>query len=354
MPVRIELQGLDRGPLMIDIAGPRPTAAECAVLRQPAVGGVILFARNCIDASQVQALCGELHALRHPPLIIGIDQEGGRVQRLRTGVTRFPPMATLGLLADREGLERAREAAWDWGVLLGAELRDIGLDLDFTPCLDLDRGVSSVIGDRAIHRDPEWVGVLATAVWKGMAQMGLQGVAKHFPGHGAVAADSHWALPVDTRPRAALQEDLQPFAALIAAGIPAIMPAHCLYPQVDAEHPAGFSSRWLQDILRADMGFTGVVISDDLSMAGAHGIGDMTARVDGALAAGADLLLICNDPAGAAAAIAHLQSGGPLPRRPRLERLAAHQAVSRLSSAVRARCLRQIEQLQALAPECAG
>ncbi|QQD72404.1 beta-N-acetylhexosaminidase [Acidithiobacillus ferrivorans] len=354
MPLQTDLQRPARGPLMVDIAGLQPTAAECAMLRQSAVGGVILFARNCVDAEQVRALCDELHALRSPPLLIGIDQEGGRVQRLRAGVTRFPPMATLGRLADRDGLEKAQTAARDWGLLLGTELRALGLDMDFTPCVDLDRGVSAVIGDRAIHRDPEWVGGIAVAFWAGMVRTGLQGVAKHFPGHGAVAADSHLDLPLDKRPLSAIQEDLQPFAALIAAGIPAIMPAHCLYPQVDPERPAGFSPRWLQDILRKDMGFTGVVVSDDLSMAGAHGVGDMAARVDAALAAGADLLLICNDPEGAQTAVVHLQSKDKFPTGNRLERLAGNAATAPLSAADRARCLQQIEQLRALTPGFAG
>ena len=349
MPVQSERQRPARGPLMVDIAGLQPTAAECAMLRQSAVGGIILFARNCVDAEQVRALCGELHALRSPPLLIGIDQEGGRVQRLRAGVTRFPPMATLGRLADRDGLEKAQAAARDWGLLLGAELRALGLDMDFTPCVDLNRGVSAVIGDRAIHRNPGWVGVIAAALWEGMAATGLQGVAKHFPGHGAVAADSHLDLPLDERPLSAIQEDLQPFAILIAAGIPAIMPAHCLYPQVDMEHPAGFSSRWLQDILRKEMGFTGVVVSDDLSMAGAQGVGGMAARVDAALAAGADLLLICNDPEGAKTAISHLQSKEALPTGDRLEKLVGNAATLLLSPADRTRCLQQIGQLQALA-----
>ncbi len=350
MPVRNERRHPARGPLMVDIAGLRPTAAECAMLRQPAVGGVILFARNCADAGQVRALCAELHALRTTPLLVGIDQEGGRVQRLRAGVTRFPPMATLGRLADRDGLERALVAAEDWGLLLGTELRALGVDLDFTPCVDLDRGISAVIGDRAIHRDPVWVGAIAAALWKGMARTGLQGVAKHFPGHGAVAADSHLDLPLDDRPFSAIQEDLQPFAALIAAGIPAIMPAHCLYPRVDGEHPAGFSPRWLQDVLRKEMGFTGVVVSDDLSMAGAHGAGGVAARVDAALTAGADLLLVCNDSEGAETAIAHVRSRDALPTGDRLERLAGNAATAALSAADRVRCLQQIEELRALAP----
>lgn len=335
---------LARGPLMVDIAGLQPTAAEREMLQQPAVGGVILFARNCHSAEQVQHLCTELHELRSPPLLIGIDQEGGRVQRLKDGVTRFPPMARLGQMADRSGLQAALSLAYDWGRLLGTELREIGLDLDFTPCVDLDRGVSEVIGDRAIHRNPEWVGALAVRLWQGLSDSGLRSVAKHFPGHGAVAADSHRDLPRDDRPLLAIQEDLQPFQKLIAAGIPAIMPAHCLYSQVDAEQPAGFSRRWLHDILRQDMGFKGVIVSDDLSMAGAQGAGDMAARVDAARAAGADLLLVCNDPEGAGSAIRHLQNQAFLPDCQSLQILQG-QAGLLLSNEERAHYRRKIAEL---------
>ncbi|MBE7562374.1 beta-N-acetylhexosaminidase [Acidithiobacillus sp. HP-6] len=335
---------LMRGPLMVDIAGLWPTPEEFERLRQPAVGGVILFARNCEDAQQVQALCQEIHALRSPPLLIGIDQEGGRVQRLKKGVTRFPPMARLGQKAEALGLEAAQSLAYDWGRLLATELREIGVDFSFTPCVDLDRGISRVIGDRAIHRNPDWVGAIAARLWQGMSDSGLQGVAKHFPGHGAVAADSHLALPRDDRPLVAIEEDLQPFRSMIQAAIPAIMPAHCLYPQIDPEQPAGFSSRWLTGVLRGSMGFTGVIVSDDLSMVGAHAAGDMSARVDAAQAAGADLLLVCNDPDGAHAAIEHLQNQGMQTGTNTLAALAGDAGIP-LSAPERARCMREITEL---------
>ncbi|WP_414040140.1 beta-N-acetylhexosaminidase [Acidithiobacillus sp. M4-SHS-6] len=332
------------GPLMVDIASLQPTPEERRMLCEPAVGGVILFARNCQDAQQVRALCQEIHTLRSPPLLIGIDQEGGRVQRLKAGVTRFPPMARLGQYAEQQGLQAAEGVAYDWGRLLGAELRALDVDFSFTPCLDLDRGISQVIGDRAIHRNPEWVAAIAVRLWQGMADSGLQGVGKHFPGHGAVAADSHHALPRDDRPRMAMEADLFPFRRLIQAGIPAIMPAHCLYAQIDPEQPAGFSSIWLQDVLRREMGFNGVIISDDLSMGGAQVAGEMPARVDAARQAGADLLLVCNDPEGAHTAIAHLQNQGMASGAGTLASLAGTAGTPLLASE-RARCIREIAEI---------
>ncbi len=295
------------GPLMIDLQGPELLHEEWEKLLHPAIGGIILFQRNCQDAEQVRMLCHAIHELRDPPLIIGIDQEGGRVQRLRNGVTRFPAQSVLGKLADAEGLEAATDAATGWGQLLGYELGYLGIDLDFTPCVDVDHGVSSVIGDRALHHDAQWVSVLGAAIWQGMAEQGLAGAGKHFPGHGGVAADSHLVLPVDGRPLAELEPDLLPFHHLVRAGIPAIMPAHCLYPSVDPNHPAGYSSIWLQDFLRNRMGFSGVIISDDLSMAGALGAGEIPDRLKMALSAGCDLLLMCNDPVGAETAMEYLK-----------------------------------------------
>ncbi len=299
------------GPLMIDLQGPELLEEEREKLLHPAIGGVILFQRNCQDAEQTRMLCHAIHELRDPPLIIGIDQEGGRVQRLRKGVTHFPPQAVLGELADAEGLEVAIDAATGWGQLLGYELGHLGIDLDFTPCVDVDHGVSSVIGDRALHHNAHWVAALGTAIWQGMSEQGLAAAGKHFPGHGGVAADSHLALPRDSRSLADLEQDLIPFHRLVQARIPAIMPAHCLYTSVDPRHPAGYSSIWLQDFLRIRLGFSGVIISDDLSMAGALGAGAIPDRLEMALSAGCDLLLLCNDPAGAETAMQYLQGRTP-------------------------------------------
>jgi len=325
---------LPYGPLMLDLDGLELDANERELLRDPAVGGVILFARNCSSAAQVAELCREIHALREPPLLIGIDQEGGRVQRLRAGVTRFPPQRALGRLAEAEGIESATELARDWGRLLAAELRELGIDMDFTPCVDIDWGVSAVIGDRALSDRPEWVTQLAGALWSGLQEQGLAGVAKHFPGHGAVSADSHTSLPEDLRPWPLLQADLQPFRALIAAGIPAIMPAHCLYPAIDPRAPAGFSRPWLQDILRTELGFRGIIVSDDLSMAGAAVAGGMDERVQAARSAGAELLLVCNDRRAVEQALAALHRSGPLPL-PRLETLQGRPAAAALDAAAR-------------------
>jgi beta-N-acetylhexosaminidase len=298
---------LPLGPLMIDIPGPQLRAEDHERLLHPAVGGIILFARNCESAEQVRELCTKIHALRDPQLLIAIDQEGGRVQRLRSGVTRFPPQASLGRMAESEGLDAARGTAEVWGELLGYELRQLGIDIDFTPCIDLDAGVSSVIGDRALHHDPFLVGELASHLWQGIDRQGLTGVAKHFPGHGNVAADSHLELPEDPRSASELEEDLRPFRRLVAAGIPAIMPAHVRYSACDSL-PAGYSPYWLRQLLRGEIGFTGVIVSDDLSMAGAWLVGDIAARVDSALAAGCELLLICNDENAANQAMQHCSS----------------------------------------------
>ncbi len=331
------------GPLLIDLEGPTLQAWERRRLEHPAVGGVILFARNCQTAAQVRALCTEIHGLRNPPLLIAIDQEGGRVQRLREGVTPFPPQASLGRLAEREGLPKAVAMARIWGELLAWELRELGIDVDFTPCVDLDRGISSVIGDRALHHDPEVVSALACALWAGLQQQGIAGVAKHFPGHGGVTADSHCELPEDRRSLDALQEDLRPFRALIAAGIPAIMTAHVRYPAVD-DLPASFSPRWLTQILRQELGFTGVLISDDLSMGATLGLGSMEQRVDAALAAGCDLLLLCNDPHAVDQALAHL----PNPTVPHHPSLLAGKKKGALCAHELTRYRQQIEELASL------
>ncbi|MEK8088219.1 beta-N-acetylhexosaminidase [Thermithiobacillus plumbiphilus] len=293
---------LPLGPIMADVAGLSLSAEERERLLHPMLGGIILFGRNCETPEQVVALVAEIKSLRSPSLLVGIDQEGGRVQRLRAGVTRLPAMARLGEVFDRDaaqGLELAQQT----GQLLGMEMRSLGIDLSFAPVLDLGLGVSSVIGDRAFHHDPLAIGQLATAFWQGMAAAGLRGVGKHFPGHGSTAPDSHVAIPVDDRPLESITaQDLPPFQALIGAGIPGIMPAHVIYPQIDKQ-PAGFSRFWLQDMLRGKLGFQGCIFSDDLSMAGAGVVGGPAERVRAALEAGADVALVCNDPSAALEAL---------------------------------------------------
>lgn len=283
---------------MIDIAGTALTADDRRRLRHPQVGGVILFSRNYQSPAQIAELVGELHALREPRLLIAVDQEGGRVQRFRDGFTRLPPVGELGLLYDRDPV-RARALASRTGWLMAAELRAVGVDLSFAPVLDLNRDICPVIGDRAFHRDPETVADIAQAYQKGMQAAGMQAVGKHYPGHGGVNVDSHLALPTDTRRFADIQmEDLVPFTRMIHHGLAGMMAAHVVYSDVDTQ-PAGFSHFWLQRQLRGELGFQGVIFSDDLSMAAAGCIGGYPERARAALQAGCDMVLVCNCPEGA-------------------------------------------------------
>ncbi len=285
---------LARGPVMLDVAGVTLTDDDRERLAHPSVGGVILFARNYESPPQLCLLTDEILGLRDPLLLIAVDHEGGRVQRFRDGFTDLPPMRTLGEHWDRD----ARAAIADaerCGNIIATELGDHGIDFSFTPVLDLDHGQSSVIGDRAFHRKPEAVIELAGALCRGLRAGGAAAVGKHFPGHGYVLADSHAEMPVDDRALAMLEgDDLLPFAALVDAGLEGIMPAHVVYPAIHSL-PAGYSGFWLRTILRQRMGFDGMIFSDDLSMAGAGGAGDVVARAAAALAAGCDMVLVCND-----------------------------------------------------------
>lgn len=286
------------GPVMLDLQGPELLVEEREVLRHPAAGGVILFTRNYADPKQLEILVAEIHAVREPPLLVAVDHEGGRVQRFRAGFTPLPPCAVFGDFYDREPAEAVREAR-ECGWLMAAELRALGVDLSFAPVLDLETGLSDVIRDRAFHREPEAIVRLAGAYVEGMHEAGMAAVGKHFPGHGSVAGDSHHELPVDERPYAAIRSrDLVPFEGLIKAGLPGIMPAHVVYPAVDAQ-PAGFSRTWLQEVLRGRLGFEGCIFSDDLGMAGAEAGGSFADRGWLALEAGCDMLLVCNRPEGA-------------------------------------------------------
>ncbi len=286
---------LPRGPVMADIAGCTMTAAERARLQHPLVGGVILFRRNFESVEQLMALTAEIRALRSPHLLIAVDHEGGRVQRFLPGFTRLPPMKMLGDAFDADPAA-ALALARDVGEVLASELAACGVDLSFTPVLDLDWGQCAVIGNRSFHRDPQVVTQLAVALQQGLAAGGMGSCGKHFPGHGFVEGDSHHVIPVDARSLAELREDdLKPFAALAAAGMTSVMPAHVVYPAVDSL-PAGFSRVWLQDILRGELGFDGVIFSDDLTMEGAAGVGNIGARADAAFAAGCDMVLVCNRP----------------------------------------------------------
>jgi len=289
---------LPRGPVVVDVAGLELAAGERERLAHPLTGGVILFARNFESPAQLGALTDAIHGVRTPHLLIAVDHEGGRVQRFRQGFTPIPAMRTLGEQWDRDLVAAAREAT-RLGWTLATELRAHGIDFSFTPVLDLDYGTSTVIGDRAFHRNPNAVAHLGCALHAGLRAGGTPAVGKHFPGHGFVAADSHVEMPVDDRSLAALlAADLVPFAAMVKAGLEAIMPAHVIYSAVDP-HPAGYSPFWLTEVLRTRLGFDGMLFSDDLGMAGARGAGDMVARAEAARAAGCDMVLVCNDSAAA-------------------------------------------------------
>ena len=287
---------LPRGPLVVDVAGLALTDAERVRLAHPLVGGVILFARNFESRDQLAALTRSIHKLRKPRLLIAVDHEGGRVQRFRTdGFTVLPGMRALGQCWMQDPLVAMR-AATDVGYVLAAELRSCGVDLSFTPVLDLDYGVSRVIGDRSFHREPRVVAMLARALIQGLQLAGMASCGKHFPGHGAVAADSHHEIPSDPRTLTRiLQEDAAPYQWLGDLVISSVMPAHVIYPKVDP-NPAGFSPRWIREILRERLGFDGVVFSDDLTMEGASVAGDILGRAEAALDAGCDMALVCNRP----------------------------------------------------------
>jgi beta-N-acetylhexosaminidase len=281
------------GPLMVDIAGTELSAEDVRVLSHPMVGSVLLFTRNYSNPQQVAALTAAIRALRTPHLLIAVDHEGGRVQRFREGFTRLPAARLLGRRFDedrRDALALAQSVGW----LMASELRAVGVDFSFAPCIDLDYGVSEIIGDRAFHSDPDTVAALAVATMTGMREAGMAAIAKHFPGHGAVVADSHVALPVDRREFVDLEADIRPYRPLIDNNLPGIMAAHVVFPAMDAL-PASLSKRWITGVLRGEMGFHGCVFADDLTMAGAAAFGDCLARVDLGLAAGCDVLPICND-----------------------------------------------------------
>ena len=300
-----------QSPLLIDVAGTALSAQDRRRLRHPFVGGLVLFARNYTDLAQLTALCAEVKALR-PDLLITVDHEGGRVQRFRTGgFTALPPMRRLGELWMQDAMA-ATDAATACGFVLGAELRACGVDLSLAPVLDLDHGGSAVIGDRAFHRDARVVALLAKSVMHGMLQAGMAHCGKHFPGHGHVKADSHVDIPVDRRSlKAILGDDARPFEWL-STSLSAVMPAHVIYARVD-HRPAGFSPRWLREILRERLGFTGAVLSDDLGMAAARQLdGSPLSFLEAALIAleaGCDLVLLCNQSAGRGEAIDELLEG---------------------------------------------
>ncbi len=291
---------------MLDIEGRQLTPADRALLREPAVGGVILFSRNYESPSQLGDLIAAIRALRSPPLLIAVDHEGGRVQRFREGFSAIPPMRRLGRQYDvdpDEALSLAKTAGW----LIASELRAMDIDLSFTPCVDLDWGISEIIGNRAFHRKPGVVADLASAYCNGLRSAGMAAIAKHFPGHGAVVADSHDQLPVDRRSYGDLLDDIQPYEKLIAKRqLAGVMVAHIVFSETDPL-PASFSPYWIKEQLRRALRFDGAVLCDDLSMQATENMGSMPKRARLALEAGCDMVLICNNRPAASAAVAALR-----------------------------------------------
>jgi beta-N-acetylhexosaminidase len=312
---------------MIDVQGHSLTEEDRELLAHPLVGGVILFTRNFESVEQIERLIADIRAARTPPVLVTVDHEGGRVQRFRKGFTVLPPMRAIGREYDLDaatGRQLARQCGW----LMAAELRAVGVDMSFAPCVDLDYGVSSVIGDRAFHRDPRAVAELAIAFMGGMREAGMAATAKHFPGHGAVVPDSHVAMPVDRRSLADLEDDLYPYRRLIDNGLASVMAAHVIFSDVD-DRPAGFSTRWIRDELRGRLGFDGAVFTDDLSMAGAAAVGDMPARAKAALEAGCDVLSLCNNRQGVLQVIDSLRGSGDPLSQVRMARLHGKPGLSR-------------------------
>ena len=340
------------GPLMIDLEGGALSADERELLRHPLVGGVLLFTRNYRDPAQLTALVDEIHAARSPSLIVAVDHEGGRVQRFREGFSALPSARRIGHVFDADakaGVALAQQLGW----LMAAELRAHGVDISFAPCVDLDYGVSEVIGERAFHARPEAVSQLAAAYARGMRDAGMAATAKHFPGHGAVVADSHLTLPVDRRDLTDLGGDLAPYRRLIANGLPAVMVAHLLFPGVDPA-PASLSARWIRELLRGQLRFQGVVFADDLSMGGAAAAyGDVVTRARHALAAGCDMLPVCNSRASVIELLSRLDVQVEPASSLRLVRLHGRAAPARealLASPEWARARARLEEIQAAPP----
>jgi beta-N-acetylhexosaminidase len=315
------------GPLMLDLVGPSILPEERDMLAHPLVGGVVLFARNYADPEQLLELTRDIHAVRNPPLLIAVDHEGGRVQRFRSGFSRLPPARRIGQLFDTDrsgGISAARAMGW----LMAAELRAHGVDLSFAPTVDLDYGLNEAIGDRALHPTADATAQLAVSYMLGMREAGMAATAKHFPGHGAVVADSHVSLPVDRRKLVDLDADLTPYRRLIANGLSGVMVAHILLPAED-DAPASLSAHWIRGVLRTELNFQGAIFTDDLSMGAVAAGSDIVERCQRALAAGCDMLLVCNDPASRSRALSGLKASPDPASQLRLVRMRGQDRMSR-------------------------
>ena len=291
------------GPVMVDVLGLALDDNDRKRLKHPQVGGVILFSRNYRSPDQLKSLVDEIHAIRTPRLVVAVDQEGGRVQRFRDGFQKLPTMASIGNLYESDrglAIKYAELFAW----IMASELLHYGVDLSFSPVLDVANPISSVIGDRAFHQNPETITRLANAWIRGMKKAGMEATGKHFPGHGSVEGDSHHLMPFDRR-EFIETHDLAPFRRVIATHLTGIMMAHVIYDRVDGL-PAGYSKFWIEQVLRGQLGFEGIVFSDDLSMSGAESVGGYAERAKAALQAGCDILLVCNNPEGADETLAAL------------------------------------------------
>ncbi|MFD2165921.1 beta-N-acetylhexosaminidase [Thalassotalea euphylliae] len=314
------------GPIMLDVGGTSLAAEDKELLAHPLVGGLILFARNYESPEQVTALCHAIKSI-NPDILIATDHEGGRVQRFRDGFSLLPTMGSLWQTANGD-IQQASTLAYAAGQLMAIEVMSVGVDISFAPVADIN-GISDVIGDRAFHETPHVVTELAASCIQGMLSIGMKATAKHFPGHGSVKEDSHIALPVDTRSKEdILGQDMEPFRQLMARNIVhAVMPAHVIYPAFDAKS-VGFSEFWLQEVLRGQLAFDGVIFSDDLSMAGAASVGGFVERAEAAQAAGCDMLLVCNDREAAIDVIDNANIGVKAESSARLKRMLANSKIS--------------------------
>ena len=300
---------------MVGVEGRSLSVQEREWLAHPSVGGVILFSRNYVDPVQLTDLVASIKAIKSPELLVAVDQEGGRVQRFVAGFTPLPAQHQIGVLFENDPTG-AEELAWILGRVMGLELRAVDIDISFAPVVDLFKRDSNAIGDRAFHSDPDVVICLAGALCAGMRASGITSIVKHYPGHGGVTADSHVTLPVDPRSIEAIRStDLKPYSAYREVGFKGLMTSHVMYPAIDNQ-PATFSTRWIQEILREDIGFTAAVFSDDLNMAAAQTIEDIHTRVLYALTAGCDMILLCDNTADLDAVLerapCHVSSNGNL------------------------------------------